>query len=193
MESPWSVIAERLRSARATVTTDRRLSRPVSALVGQNRALILTLLLLTGCGGAARAAAGTPAQQRCDLSAETQALAVEFVRLRAVLGHFRGDTWTSDADDWMGRKHQVMIELGSRLGVGGCRPAEITGLLGLPDLIAALGETLFEQVTNEAEFEEPVGEAYELLIYLWRGEHDFLYFTSAGGAIVGSGWWHAYE
>jgi hypothetical protein len=115
------------------------------------------------------------------------------VRLRAVQGHFQGGPWTAEVDDWMGRKHQVMIELGSRLGGAGCTRGQVTDLLGPPDLIAGPGDALFDQVSRQPGFVKPPAEAYELLIYHWRGAHDFLYFTSAGGTIAGSGWWHAYE
>ena len=93
----------------------------------------------------------------------------------------------------MGRKHQVMGELGARLGEAGCQSGQITDLLGPPDLIANPGDPAVDQVSGQPEFERPPAEDYQLLIYYWRGAHDYLYFTSADNTIVGSGWWHAYE
>ena len=58
---------------------------------------------------------------------------------------------------------------------------------------ASPGDPVFDQVSGQPEFEKPSAEDYQLLIYYWRGAHDYLYFTSADKTIVGSGWWHAYE
>jgi len=154
---------------------------------------VLAVLLLTGCASPAPTPAASPAGQGCDLSAASQELAAEFVRLRAVEGHFQGGPWIAEVDDWMGHKHQVMIDLGTRLARTGCGQVQVTDLLGSPDQIAGPGDPVFEQVSGHAEFEKPPDEAYELLIYYWRGAHDFLYFTSVGGAIVGAGWWYALE
>lgn len=32
-----------------------------------------------------------------------------------------------------------------------------------------------------------------VLVYAWRGGHDFLFFRAAGDAIVGHAWWSALE
>ena len=157
------------------------------------QALTLALLLLAGCVGPVHTPSGSPAEQGCDLPTGTQELAAELEHLRAVRGHFQGGPWIDDVDAWMGRKHQVMIELGSRLGGGGCARTQVTDLLGPPDQIARPGDAVFDQVSRQAEFQNPPGEAYELLLYYWRGARDFLYFTSEGGTILGSGWWHVYE
>lgn len=118
-------------------------------------------------------------------------LAQEFRRLRAVKGHFQGGSLNPDVDGWMGLKHRVMIELGSRLGTGECSRAEVIALLGEPDAIARPGDIAFDLVGRQAAF--PPGAEYELLLYYWRGGHDYLYFTAQGQSILGSGWWHAYE
>jgi hypothetical protein len=121
-----------------------------------------------------------------------EGLATEFGNLRAIKGHFDGGDWNDDVDKWMGRKHQVMIELGLHLGTGEYDTAEVTRLLDSPDLTAREGDDLFGWVSDLPEFEEPAG-SYELLIYTWRGTHDFLYFVSQDEGIVGSGWWYAGE
>jgi hypothetical protein len=60
-------------------------------------------------------------------------------------------------------------------------------------LIAREGDDLFNLVSSQPEFEKPAPGPYELLIYYWREQHDFLYFVSQAGTIVGSGWWYAGE
>jgi hypothetical protein len=64
-------------------------------------------------------------------------------------------------------------------------------LLAPPDLTASEGDDLFDLVNSLPEFEKPATDPYELLIYYWRGMHDFLYFTSQGETIIVSGWWYA--
>jgi hypothetical protein len=91
----------------------------------------------------------------------------------------------------MGRKHQLMLQLGARLGAGDCRRAQVVQLLGPPDLIAREGDAPFDSVSRLAESEKPATGPYELLIYHWRGTHDFLYFTAQGETILNSGWWYA--
>jgi hypothetical protein len=122
-----------------------------------------------------------------------QAMADGFRSLRAIQGHFGGGAWNDDVDKWMGRKHQLMIELGDRLGEGAYGRARVVDLLGTPDATARQGDALYELIDSQPEFERPAGGAYEFLIYHWRGEHDFLYFTSRGEAILNSGWWYAGE
>ena len=153
---------------------------------------ILAVLLLASCAGPAPAPTSPSSGQGCPLSG-VQELAAEFARLRAMQGHFQGGSWNAEVDAWMGSKHQVMIELGDRLEGVGCRQAQVTDLLGPPDLIVHPGHQLLDQIRRQAEFEEPAVESYTLLIYYWRGAHDFLYLTSSGGTILASGWWHAYE
>ncbi|HSJ53823.1 MAG TPA: hypothetical protein VLC52_08735 [Anaerolineae bacterium] len=169
------------------------LQRAGRAFTRRGHALTVALLLLAGCAGTTSTPATSPASQGCALPAETRELAAEFVRLRTVHGHFQGGSWIAEVDDWMGHKHRVMIELGTRLGEAGCKREQIMELLGPPDLIAGPGDALYDQVRNQPAFEKPPDQAYELLIYHWRGAHDFLYFRSAGETITGSGWWHAYE
>jgi hypothetical protein len=120
-------------------------------------------------------------------------IADEFKSLRAIRGHFDGGDWNADVDEWMGRKHQLMIELQSLLGTGAYSKTEVIQLLDPPDLIARQGDDLFDQIDNLAGFEAPATGSYEFLVYYWRGTHDFLYFTTQDEIIVNSGWWYAGE
>lgn len=120
-------------------------------------------------------------------------VAREFRRLRAIEGHFEGGSWNDDVDKWMGRKHQLMIQLDSRLGTGKYSRGEIIELLGPPDLTASEGDDLFKLVGSISGVEKPATGSYEFLIYYWRGTHDFLYFTAQEETIINSGWWYAGE
>ena len=158
-------------------------------------ATILILLLLAGCAGRA----STPGAPLETVEADNLAMdpiediAAEFRNLRTVKGHFQGSTWNDDVDKWMGRKHQLMIQLGSRLGADEYNKAQVIQLLGPPDLTAHEGDDTFDLVNNLSDFEKPTTGPYEFFIYYWRGTHDFLYFTSQGETIVNSGWWYAGE
>lgn len=149
--------------------------------------IMLIPFLLVGCAPLETAAGSgmtaTPVED----------IAIEFKRLRAVKGHFDGGDWNVDVDEWMGLKHQLMIELGSCLGRGEYSESEVIRLLDSPDAIAREGDEFFDLVSDQAEFQGPVTGPYQLMIYYWRGTHDFLYFVSQDGAIVSSGWWYAGE
>ena len=146
---------------------------------------IALVVILAGCAGAT-SAPGAPVA-----TAPIEDIAAEFRSLRTLKGHFEGGIWNDDLDKWMGRKHQLMIQLGSRLGAGEYSKAQVIQLLAPPDLTASEGDDLFDLVSSLPEFEKPATGPYEFLIYYWRGMHDFLYFTSQGETIIVSGWWYA--
>jgi hypothetical protein len=151
---------------------------------------ILILILFTGCAGPA-SAPGTPVET--DTEEPIQELADEFRSLRAIEGHFDGSVWNDDVDQWMGRKHRLMVELGDRLGGGATSKTQVIHLLAAPDAIAQEGDALYGLIADRPEFERPVNGVYEFSIYYWRGEHDFLYLTAQGERILGAGWWYAGE
>jgi len=157
-------------------------------MIRRKLATILIVLLLAGCAGRA-----SPTGGPLETMDPIKNIAAEFRRLRTIKGHFEGGTWNDDVDKWMGRKHQLMIQLGSHLGAGEYSTAQVMELLAPPDLIARQGDDLFDLVSSLPEFEKPATGPYELLIYYWRGTHDFLYFTSQGETILNSGWWYAGE
>jgi hypothetical protein len=152
---------------------------------------ILVLLALAGCAGRAATSGDSLQTQGCLISRETEEIAAQFRDLRAIKGHFQDGDWNADVDTWMGRKHQIMLQLGARLGAGNCRREQVVQLLGPPDLTAREGDAPFDWVSRLAEFEKPATGPYELLIYYWRGTHDFLYFTAQSESILNSGWWQA--
>ncbi len=155
--------------------------------------VILVLLALARCAGRTATPGGSPQTQGCLVSSESKEMAARFQSLRTIKGHFQGGNGNVDVDAWMGSKHQLMLQLGTRLGTGDCRRAQVVQLLGPPDLIAREGDAPFNEVSRLPEFEKPATGPYELLIYYWRGLHDFLYFTAQDETILHSGWWYAGE
>ena len=126
--------------------------------------MLLVLLLLSGACGA-----------------DEQALAAEWRELRQIKGHFSGGSeWVEAIDSWRGRKHVVLAELGELLGHPGTPESRVLSLLGEPD-----------RRTAGALVRTPDGTS--LLVYQWRGLHDFLYFVLRDGRVVRSDWWMAGE
>jgi hypothetical protein len=156
---------------------------------------ILVLFFLAGCTGSTGAAGDLVETVKAQSLTVTsiQGVADEFRGLRAIKGHFEGGAWNDDLDKWMGRKHQLMIQLGERLGTGEYSRAEIVQWLALPDQIAREGDEFFNLVSSLPAFEKPTAGSQELLIYYWRGAHDFLYFTVRGETVANAGWWYAGE
>jgi hypothetical protein len=126
-------------------------------------------------------------------SEAVEVIAEELRSLRAIKGHFEGGVWDDRVDQWGGRKQELMTQLGSRFGLGTNTNAQVVDLLGPPDQIVREGDRLFEMVARQSIPERSAHDSLELLIYYWRGAHDFLYFRSNGRNILGSGWWYAYE
>jgi hypothetical protein len=72
------------------------------------------------------------------------------------------------------------------------------GCLGEPDAVKnqkQMGHLLdiYNRESEKAGRKVERKSNREYLIYFWRGWHDFLFFISAGDAIVDHGWWFAYE
>lgn len=112
-----------------------------------------------------------------------QDLGAEFRELRSVRGHFGGGGWVEAVDAWGGRKHQLMQELGEALA--DAPEIRIQEIMGPPDCVSRPGDLSWTLVAP------PAGT--HLLVYEWRGMHDFLYFARDGSAALGSGWWMAGE
>jgi hypothetical protein len=152
---------------------------------------ILALLAMAGCAGPAATPGTFPQTQGCPISSQSEEIAAQFRDLRAIKGHFQDGDWNPDVDAWMGRKHQLMLQLGARLGAGDCLREQLVQLLGPPDLTAREGDAPFDSISRLPEFDKPATGPCELLVYTWRGTHDFLYFTAQGETIFNSGWWQA--
>ena len=137
--------------------------------------LLVTLIAL--------AAASIPAADR-----SLAELAAEYQALRKQPGHFSGGQWNDDVDRAGGRKEEVLAELGKRLGDGTHTRAQVIAYLGEPDAVLKPGDMMFR---HSYDGQDP--RVRELLVYHWRGWHDFLYFGSDGTRIITEGWWAALE
>ncbi len=116
-------------------------------------------------------------------------LAGEYRQLREVRGWFSGgNQWVEAVDSWDGHKHQVMRQLGESLGDGRHQAVEVEELMGPPDQTAGPGTGLWALTGGDC-----AQGTQRMLVYYWRGRHDFLCFWSREGQITGSHWWMAGE
>jgi len=147
--------------------------------------LFYPILILTFCQGLG----GEPMREKTT-PISTQELARQFKELRLIKGHFDGGTRNPDTDQWMGRKHTLMLELGERLLQGQYNTDALIQLLDAPDCIARPGEALYQSISNQAAPTDP--NTY-FLIYYWRGSHDLLFFTCKNKKVLAADWWYAGE
>lgn len=122
------------------------------------------------------------------MTASLAELGAEFRALRAQPGHFSGGTWNDAVDKWGGRKQQVMIALAEALGGGKHTRSEIVAVMGEPDQILKPHDLMYRQAYDGRNPRVRV-----LLVYEWRGMHDFLFFTSDGQRVFAADWWAALE
>ena len=115
-------------------------------------------------------------------------LGAEFRRIRATGGS------KQDADVWGGRKHLVMDELVQRLGQAQPSRARVIALMGKPDDETSPERASWwkqRQANNESS--PKVEGPSTVIVYQWRGWHDFVYFQIQNGKVREAGWWMAGE
>lgn len=112
-------------------------------------------------------------------SSETDALGAELRALRKQPRH--------GMEKWGARRHELMGRLARSLGDGKHTRQRVIEVMGPPDRTAKPDDSLWKLAG-------PSDGSTELLIYEWRGLHDFLYFElTSDGTVSGSGWWMAGE
>lgn len=106
---------------------------------------------------------------------DLNALAAEFRDLRKQTSHYKqGGEFNHNVDPYGSRMHQVMEELEARLTPAPPTIADLTALLGEPDA-------------------KETREGLLVLLYYWRGRHDYLYFVTDGKKVTAIRWYFAYE
>jgi len=120
-------------------------------------------------------------------------LAKQYRELRKVKGYFTGGEWNDDVDSSRGRLYTILDELRKALGNPSYKRADIVLLMGEPDAILAHDskEYLFQRGTPDLAGKG--GAEKNLLVYFWRGWHDYLYFVCQDEAIQEAGWYFALE
>ena len=166
-----------------------------------HNALLLLGILLVACQANRSAvepkstpAGPTPAPTAItpQIDNDLQELAAEFRSLRTIPGHFGGGPRNADVDQWQGRKHQIMLDLGTRLGEGTYGRDQLVELLGPADHVVTAGDPLMPYIASLPNYDS-YAAADAFLVYEWRGTHDFLFFVLQDDRVIASDWWYAYE
>lgn len=103
----------------------------------------------------------------------TQELSTEFRKFK-VENNSCNDVWGSDF-------HLIMQQLGRRLGKKGTHKEEVTRWMDSPDYQS---DSIDAIKLNADE---------EIMVYHWRGWHDWLYFIIKDDMVKNYDWWFAYE
>jgi hypothetical protein len=141
---------------------------------------LVTLHIFTGCLREDKHAqmALTDGSENVDVNKkndeETISLGREYKLLRSKPSYFRNGNWDDDIDKFGGRMHILLQELGKRVSDSDYSKAQLIDLMGNPD-----------SIRND--------DGKEILIYFWRGWHDYLYFFSNKGKTLNANWYFAGE
>lgn len=82
---------------------------------------------------------------------------------------------------WNSDMHWITAELGKRLGKPGTTRTEIIKWMGIPDYEGNHIEVL------------KIADHTTIMVYHWRGWHDWLYFILEDDRVQYFDWWMAYE
>jgi hypothetical protein len=91
-----------------------------------------------------------------------------------------------------GQLEKVLTELGQRLGKSKYTEQDIVRIMGEPDARKTAGEFLPPSIDHRAP-RGVIEKDKTILIYFWRGWHDYLFFVSQRGKITGAYWYLAGE
>jgi hypothetical protein len=108
-------------------------------------------------------------------NASLDSLSIEFKRLKL--------TTDKCCEKWNSDMHQIMSALKEILGKEGTSIKKITHYMGKPD-----GN---ERTIQPGLVKTKKGE--KILVYQWRGYHDFVYFVYSQNTVKFSGWYNAWE
>lgn len=119
--------------------------------------------------------------------------AKQYRELRKIEGYFRGGEWNDDVDSSRGRLYTVLDELRKALGNPSYMRADIVLLMGEPDAILAHDSQEYLSQRGISDLASDVGSEKYLLVYFWRGWHDYVYFVCQDNVILEAGWYFALE
>lgn len=104
--------------------------------------------------------------------------------------------WIDTIDNWTGKFHSIMMEIGDTLGKPIYSKKDIINLLGKPDKIiskhASKNTAELYYIINNKPISE-IKRSEEYLIYKWRGYRDFLYFYVKNGIVRCSEFYYSWE
>ena len=106
-----------------------------------------------------------------------------------------GKNWYDELDRFGGKMHQAMQRIVELI-----KNKELTSTdqlfssIGNPDLIIDKNSDSFRHFSGCADvIGMEIDNDMMMLIYYWRGLHDFLIITAKDGIIMDTDWWFAFE
>lgn len=117
--------------------------------------------------------------------------AVTYQQLRPQQGQFSGGEWVEEIDAWNGRKHQAMQTLANELANGTFAKDVVIQQLGEPDEQLSPSGDRFNLILEMDQTYSK--ETAQILVYHWRGDHDYLFMLTDGQMITAVDWWYAGE
>lgn len=148
-------------------------------------ALFVALFNLQGCA-ATSADADHPQLKSIQQAVRT------YSELRHIKGHFDGQTWNDDVDKWQGRKHRALIELADYINLSGINSRQLNSLFGQADQRLKKTQPHFQRLIRQTP--ELAEKAIErIVIYQWRGMHDYLYIAIRQDRGMSAHWWYSGE
>lgn len=121
-----------------------------------------------------------------------EALAEKYTQLRERKKALQPGIFDKDLSGSGGKLEEVLSELGKQLGKPEYREEDIIRIMGKPDALKVAGEYQPGSLGQNAP-ERIVSNDEVLIIYFWRGWHDYLYFVSKAGIIQRAQWYFAGE
>lgn len=121
------------------------------------------------------------------------ALVEQYAQLRTRQKALPAGVFDKELSGSRGQLGKVLTELGEQLGKPDYRQEDIIRFMGKPDAIKMAGEFQPRSISDDTYTTGIIPEGEMLLIYFWRGWHDYLYFVSKDGIIQRAQWYFAGE
>jgi len=104
--------------------------------------------------------------------------------------------WVDTIDNWTGKFHWIMVQLGDTLGKNNYKKKDIIRLMGEPDEIISQNTKnrtaeLYYLINSKPI--DNIGSCEEYLVYQWRGYRDFLYFLVRKNKVQCSEFYYSWE
>ncbi len=146
------------------------------------------LAMLPACAAAPTTTASEPkAESVCRVHTTSfQKLLAQYQSLAPLRGHFDGERWNPDIDQYGAAKYCVMDALRQALVLKRASLVQTLAWLGAPDARWATDEPA-QRVMADA-MPRGLGAVDEYLWYRWRGQRDGLLLAVHQGRVIFAGW-----
>lgn len=113
-------------------------------------------------------------------------MSAQYIAMRHQPGHFDGAAWNNDVDPWSGKKHTLMRALSNRLATMMADRRQVIRVMGMPDRVVTPSTAGFGELPEHSR-------GGEVLVYFWRNQHDYLYFSCSHAGACTPDWWYSLD